>query len=327
LRQDKEPDPGVLSPNIMWAVIAVGAIALFSWTAMKDRDQTAEPVAVLRVATPDGVRNERVVQVDCRKDKDRVWVATPEAVECIAYVASRSEPPSEIGIVFFNGDVPEADRAKETTAAVRDLNARQAAALTAKSGLTTIIVGRPGLMGSTGFHQPGGMAEDAHIINAALDTIKQTFGLKRLALAGQSGGARLIAQLMTLGRDDIRCAAMASGAYGLPGLRGGGTVGTNVFGDAGRRYMIPLKDAASVMVNKDRRSFIIGDPSDKITGFAEQREWSEKLASLGHHSVLVTGRATDENNHGLASAALAVAATCANGRPDAEVIAAVAIPK
>jgi pimeloyl-ACP methyl ester carboxylesterase len=311
----------------MWGAIAIMALALFGWKSMKGGESSAEPIAMLRITTPDGLRSERVAQSDCRKDMDRVWVTTPQAVECIAYVGRRSEPASDIGIVFFNGDVPEAERSKETTPAVREANARQAAALAAKSGITTIVVGRPGLMGSTGFHQAGGMAEDAHVINAALDSIKQTFGIKRLALAGQSGGSRLIAQLMVLGRDDIRCAAMGSGAYGIPLLQGGGNVGTNVFGEAGQRFLIPLKEAGRVVPNRERRSFVIGDPSDKITGFAEQREWAGKLTALGHHAVLVTGRASDPDNHGMASSALAAVAACANGRPDAEVIAAVAVPK
>lgn len=327
---DKTPAPGGpgeqggLGPEIMWVAIGVCAVLLFGWKALQGNQQSAEPVAMLRIQGAGGLRSEPVPRRDCAKEKNRVWVSAGEATECIAYVAARSEPASDTGVVFFNGDVKAEDLAKESTAAVREVNARQAASLAQRTGLTTIIVGRPGLMGSTGFHQPGGMAEDAYVINAALDTLKQTFGLKRLALAGQSGGSRLIAQLMVLGRDDIRCAAMGSGAYGLPELKGGGHVRTNVWGDAGRRYLIPLKEAERVLPNRDRRSFIIGDPSDKIAGFAGQRDWSEKLASLQHHAVLITARARDDDSHGLADAALAAAAACANGRTNAEVTAAVA---
>jgi hypothetical protein len=99
---------------------------------------------------------------------------------------------------------------------------------------------------------------------------------------------------------------------------------TNVWGEAGRRYLIPLKEAEHVTVNRDRRSYIIGDPSDKISGFDEQRAWADKLVALQHHAVLITARAKDDQNHGLAGAALAAAAACANGKPDAEVTAAAA---
>jgi predicted esterase len=324
----KVPDPGIFNPSLVWLVLGVGAAVLFGWKAWQSDNTRAEPIAVLRIHSKDGgLRNEPIVRSDCVREKDRVWVMTDEATECIAYVVAKAEAASEIGVVFFDGDVKEEGLEREMTAEVRGGYGRKAAELARNTGLTTIVVGRPGLMGSTGFHQTGGMAEDAHTMSAALDSLKQTFGFKRLALAGQSGGARLIAQLMALGRDDIRCAAMGSGAYGLPGLKGGGTVRTNIWGAAGKRYAIPLKEADRVVQNRDRRAFVIGDPSDKISDFAEQRAWAEKLVALNHHAVLVTGRASDPDNHGLASAALAAAALCANGRPDAEVVAAIGAAK
>ena len=84
-----------------------------------------------------------------------------------------------------------------------------------------------------------------------------------------------------------------------------------------------MQHAEKVVADAGRRSFVIGDPRDTRTPFPEQRAWSEKLASLGHHVALIEGVATDPEHHGQADEALAAAALCAKGRSDDEIRAAV----
>jgi hypothetical protein len=143
-------------------------------------------------------------------------------------------------------------------------------------------------------------------------------------VAGQSGGARIVAQLLVLGRRDILCAAMASGAYGVPLTRNGGHVRTNIFGDPGRKFLIPLHHADGIAISAERRAFVIGDPRDVRTPFSGQREWAEKLQALGHHAVLLEGAAQDREHHGLGSAALQIAGMCAAAKTDQEIAAQVA---
>ena len=72
------------------------------------------------------------------------------------------------------------------------------------------------MLGSSGVHMAGGRRDDVHVIDAALDDLNRRFGIKRLIMAGQSGGSRMIAQLLVMGRRDIVCAVMGSGAYDVP---------------------------------------------------------------------------------------------------------------
>lgn len=321
-----KPDDGPLNPNTIWAVIGLVAALLLVAKSWGYNAPAKEPVAMLRVVTPDGVRSTHVSENECRAAKDRIWVQAAGSVECIAYVAAKSEPPSDTALVFLNGDVPDAELAKEASDDVRQANAKQASNSAQKFGMTVIIVGRPGLMGSTGFHQLGGFAGDADIITHAIDALKTKIGVRRVALAGQSGGSRLIAQILILGRSDVMCAAMGSGAYGVPRLKSGGTISTNIWGQAGRHYMVPLQEIDRMTVEKTRRLFVIGDPADRIAPFAEQRDWFNSLVARNHQALLIETSGGGTDHHGAARAALMAAANCALAKSDSEIAALIKAP-
>jgi hypothetical protein len=116
---------------------------------------------------------------------------------------------------------------------------------------------------------------------------------------------------------------MGSGAYGVPLARRGGHITTNIFGEPGRRYLVPLHHADGIASSSDRRAFVIGDPRDERTPFPGQREWAERMQALGHHAVLLEGSAQDPEHHGLSVTALTVAAMCASGKSDQEIAAQV----
>jgi pimeloyl-ACP methyl ester carboxylesterase len=225
--------------------------------------------------------------------------------------------------MYFSGDVPQHRLGETNQIRLREAYAARAKQLATRHGLMFVMVGRPGLMGSSGFHLLGGRRDEAHVIAAAIDALKSKLSINRLALAGQSGGARIIAQLMVMGRRDIACAAMASGAYGLPRLKGGGTTRTNLFGKPAQRYLVPLRNTDRIVPDSTRRSFVIGDPKDAVTPFGEQREWANMLTASRHHAVLIEAKGAGPEHHGLSAGALEAAALCAKGRPDSEIIDAV----
>ena len=316
----------MLDPKRMWyliAAVAVAAIGL-SWMRQGSRQAPAEPVAI--VATRDGANTvtETLTRSQCLALPSRVWVALEEGAECIAFIASGGGSSASTAVLFFEGDVPDEDMAPARMSKIVAAYQRHVTEAQIRFGLPFIVVARPGVMGSSGFHLIGGLRDEGEAMNAAVDQLKQRFGYQRLALAGQSGGARIVAQLLVLGRRDIACAAMASGAYGVPLAKGGGHISTNILGEPGRRYLVPLHRADRIASAPDRRAFVIGDPRDQRTPFPGQREWAEKMQALGHHAVLLEGTARGPEHHGLSATALQVAAMCASGRSDQEIAAQVA---
>jgi pimeloyl-ACP methyl ester carboxylesterase len=316
----------VIDASRMWYVVAAVAVLALGLNLVRqpNRDPSAEPVAIVTVKDGTGIRTETITQGQCLSQPRRVWVALDEGAECIAYIAPAGGVKGETAVVYFEGDVSEEDGRPEH--ASRMLAGYQLRVSKAQSqfGLPFIVIARPGLLGSSGFHLIGGRRDEGEAMSAAIDALKQRYGLRRFALAGQSGGARIIAQLLVLGRRDVLCAAMASGAYGIPLAKGGGQVPTNIFGEAGRKYLVPMHHADGIVASADRRTFVIGDPRDQRTPFAGQREWADKMRALGHHALLLEAVAQDSEHHGLGAVSLYVAGMCASGRSDAQVAASVA---
>ena len=308
----------MLDARRMWYVIAaLAALAIGIGWLRRPAEPAAEPVAIL--AARDGVRTESITRSQCLARPHRIWVAVEDGVECIAYIASNELSSRDTAVLFFEGDFPEQDLAPGRMAQVAAGYQLRVGEAQKRFGLPFIVVARPGLMGSSGFHLIGGRRDEGEVMSAAVDAIKQRYGYRRLAMAGQSGGARIVAQLLVLGRRDIVCAVMGSGAYGVPLAKGGGNIGTNIFGEPGRKYLVPLHRADDIVVSAERRTFVIGDPRDARTPFPGQREWAEKMQALGHHAVLLEAAAQDPEHHGLGDVSLYAAGMCASGRSDKEI--------
>jgi len=318
-------DGGFLSVQSMWLGLAVGAAALFGWQAFGPQPGgPGEPLAHLNVGSGEEARVESITRSQCLAQEDRVWAVTAaNGVECISYVASADVQGAGSVLIFFDGDVREERLAGASQLREREGAQARVGALAARLGVPVIIVGRPGLMGSTGFHLLGGVRDEGQVIDAAVDALRDKLGFRRVAVAGQSGGARIIAQLMVIGRRDITCAAMGSGAYDVPRRRGGGHTYTNIFGDPGSRFLVPLHRAGDIPAVSGRRSFVIGDPRDQIAPFSEQKAWADKLAALGHHVQVIEIKAKDPEFHGAAQKALLAAAMCLQDKSDADIRAAV----
>jgi hypothetical protein len=315
---------GFLGAQSVWIGIAVAAAMFFGWRAFGPQPERSEaPVALLNVGSGADARVDKLTRAQCLAMEDRVWAVMSDGVECLAYAASPDAQGAGTALVYLGGDVPEGQLAGATQETSRQSAQRRASAWAAEKGVPVVILGRPGLMGSSGFHLLGGRRDEGFVIDAGLDALKEKLGIRRLALAGQSGGSRIIAQLMVIGRRDISCAAMGAGAYDIPRLRGGGTSRTNVFGDPGKSFLVPMLKAGDIPAQSSRRSFVIGDPRDKVAPFEEQKAWADKLSSLGHHVQLIEAKATDPDFHGMSAKAVAAAALCMQDKPDPDIRRAV----
>ena len=320
----KDPHGGFLGVQSMWLGLAVAAAALMGWQAFAPRPEVSrEPTALLNVGSGADARVEPLTRAQCVAREDRVWAITNEGVECIAFVASPNAQNAATVLVYLSGDIPEGQLAGATQESERQGYQRRVSQWATQRGVPVAVLGRPGLMGSSGFHLLGGRRDEGQVIDSALDALKERLGIRRVALAGQSGGARIIAQLMTIGRRDISCAAMGAGAYDLPRLRGGGTSSTNIFGDPGTRFLVPMRNAGLIPPDGNRRSFVIGDPRDQVAPFSEQKAWADKLGSFGHHVQLIEAEAKDPEFHGMSEKAIIAASLCMQEKNDADIRAAV----
>ncbi len=308
-----------IGPNQMWIGIGVFA-ALFA--AMRLTQQAPSPLgpemAAIQVGYGDAAKLELLSRTECQAKPQRLWVIAEGFGECIAYIASSTEASGATAVIFFEGDFPDDTTAKDDADTVANYQ-RRSRELAERFAVPVLVVARPGIMGSSGSHIKGGQKQEALAMNAAVDALRQRFGLSRLVLAGQSGGARVAAQLLVLGRTDVACAVLGSGAYDLPTLVGGGSVRTNIFGDAPRRYLVPMQSADEIVRSSGRRVFVIGDPRDTRTPFVQQNAWGEKLQSLGHHAVVMKASGSGPEHHGMNAVALQVAGMCAAGKSDAEI--------
>lgn len=318
---------GFLSVQSMWVGLAVAAVAMFGWRSFAPQPDTAQaPVAFLNVGSGADAHVDKLTRADCVAREGRVWAVTSDGVECIAYVASPSAQGAGTVLLYLSGDYGENELAGSKQETERQSYQRRASAWAEQRGVPVVVLGRPGLMGSSGFHMLGGRRDEGQVIDAAIDALKQTLGFRQIALVGQSGGARIIAQLMVIGRRDITCAAMGSGAYDLPRLRDGGTTGTNIFGEPAKRFMVPMLRAGEIPVVPGRRGFVIGDPRDQVAPFSEQKAWAEKLATLGHAVLLIEVQAKDPEFHGTTDKSVLAASLCMQDKSDAEIKAAVTAP-
>jgi hypothetical protein len=315
----------MLDPKNMWMAMAAFALVAVGWKALAPTPEAdrGEPYAVVQVGYGADMRIEKRFRADCKGDG--LWVTHKEGSDCITVILppslKGSDKTAEMAIVFIDGDVPDSEQNATSDERNRAAYARMTEALTTKHGIPFIVVARPGVLGSSGTHYAGGRRDDTAAVDGTLDELKRRLGIRRLVMAGQSGGSRMIAQLLVLGRRDIVCGVMGSGAYDLPRIVSGGTVATNIFGQAARRYLIPMKHVEDVPSVRDRRLFIVGDPRDTQTPFDEQRTWAQRLAALGHHAVLVESINTDAKHHGASRVALDAAGLCAQAKPDADIIA------
>ena len=314
-----KPDQRDFGPEKIWPLVAAGMFVLLTLNYFQASNAPTEPVAVLRANNPDGTPGGAVYRRDCNPGDNRIWVSNHDFTECIAYVVARSGRNDGMALVFFNGDVPEPlrrDQAKPEVAA-RELQRAEAGA--PELWITTAALGRPGMVGSTGIRNEGGCWGGCYIMSAAVDSLKQQLGVSRIAMAGQSGGARLIAQMLALGRNETMCAAMGSGAYDLPKRTDGSRAATNLFGNPARRYMVPLLVASEIPVLSGRRLIVIGDREDQRTAFEEQQRWAQRLTELGHDTLLIEARGQGPERHGLSNAAIRAAAACITGGDELEI--------
>ncbi|MBT2374875.1 alpha/beta hydrolase family protein [Pseudomonas fluorescens] len=256
----------------------------------------------------------------CSDPDSALRVEFAQGEECIRYFAGAILDHAPVVIVMFHGDrniemhqAPEAIRGN--TLAAKVLAAKT---LSKRAGVPLVIVARPGTYGSSGNHGQRRQAREFVALDGALDELRERYGIGQFVLLGHSGGATVAAALLTLGRDDVKCAVMTSGAFalvqraqmirqskGLPSRPGRDTNGLLHPYDPGQHI-------DGIVAAPKRQLFVIGNVDDQVAPFVLQEHFFQALIKAKHRAQLIKADAVAPAFHQLRNdIGLKTAASCA----------------
>ncbi|RYG13593.1 MAG: alpha/beta hydrolase [Burkholderiales bacterium] len=276
-----------------------------------------EPNQFDPVAVVNGIEIDRAKCDDLAARDTAIWVQVKGQSRCIRYYAAglkRAPGPNAVAALWMNGDVlgPKGNNADKRQ---KGFGPTKMVALekrfSERYGVPAIYLGRPGTYGSAGKHfTTRGRPIEADLIEAALNGIKQRYGIRSWALGGHSGGGTMVAEMVAR-RNDLRCAVISSGASAYRAyLEARGLLKPR---EALTRFD-PYASLNKVAVAPDRRIFVIGDPRETNVPFSAQKMYFEGLASRGHAAWLVPLRkATDARHHDLVDFGETALGLCASG--------------
>lgn len=218
------------------------------------------------------------------------WVEHDQGGECIRYFPGKDIRNAPLVIAQFYGDrdqvmrLPPGQIRNNTRRSQEGYAVRQSE----RAGVPVMIVARPGTYGSSGDHGQRRQPREYLSLNAALDRIKERYGIQNFILLGHSGGATSAAGLLTLGRADVHCAVLSSGAFALlrraemlrraagqPPRPGLDTTGLPNPYD-------PLDHVHGIVPDPTRQIIMLANPHDKVAPFILQLKFATALLHAGH---------------------------------------------
>ncbi|WP_051994697.1 alpha/beta hydrolase family protein [Herbaspirillum sp. CF444] len=274
----------------------------------------------------------------CERQEHAVWVEHRLGTECIRYYPSggleenaTGSGKAKVAVFYFHGDHlagydPLGNYGKITPQRLLD----NMAGYYRKFKVPYILIGRPGVYGSSGKHTQRRRLKESYTLNAAVDAIKARYGLEKLVLAGQSGGAYTTAALLTLGRTDVMCAAASSGVYAVNELAEIKRAKNNLRSKPGcdvtnycDAYEV-IDHVDGVAPDPQRVFYLIGNPNDRNTVFYLQKRFADKLAAAGHRVEIIEAKGLGPDGHSLSHVSYPVAGMCAAGLDPKEMLAEMA---
>lgn len=163
-----------------------------------------------------------------------------------------------------------------------------------------VIIARPGTYGSNGRQNRKRFKPEYIAVNLAISALQAKYHFKKIVLLGHSGGATLGAGLLTLGRTDIACYVLTSGAYDLDNrsIWFRKQRNMNPYAYPKGRYD-PLKHTVTIKTQPDTRVFLIGNRQDTRTGYQFQEKMQQALLDRGIHAHMISADAYPPDYHNL----------------------------
>jgi len=282
----------------------------------------------------DMMRGIKTTRTECAVTPQTLWLSVDKQDFCIRYYLSNAGGEGTRPVVFLEGDhfgritsslqweAISKDRKGNVILdpenKYRDVDTndlmKTADAFSKLAKTTAIYLARMGVDGSSGNHLFRKSLLELHLMNAALDALKQSHGFEGFHLAGQSGGSIMVAGLAGI-RRDVACAVSGSGRLGKSY-----NAGSN---DVARTWVRPSDFIPSIARNRALRFFMVTDAADQKVPAKEQTPFAENMRRAGRDIPQYFVTATDDDHHGAVRYAELVAAGCVLGKSDADIATAV----
>ena len=314
--------------KVKWAPRrAMSKVALLATTLAA----TATGAGAEIIKIEDMLRGITTTRDQCAATPQTLWLNVDKQDFCVRYYLSTAGGEGMRPVVFLQGDqvapvntrtwqwTPVSEDKKATNpAAYGDTNTddlmKSADAFSKMARTRAIYLARIGVGGTSGNHVFRRTLLELHLMNAALDAIKQRYGFEGFHLAGQSGGSTLVTALAGI-RRDIACAVSGSGRLGRSrDIRSE---------DPARTLVNPLEFISSIAQNRSLRFVMVTDPADLTVPVKEQTLFAEEMHRAGRDIPQYFVTATDDNHHGVTRYTELVTGGCVLGKSDADIATAV----
>ena len=236
------------------------------------------------------------------------------------------------GVAYRNtGGEPEVETvsdAYELSDAARHASARARSA--ALGGTPVLVLGRPGLRGSSGDHaRDRHTAAEVGLVDAGLTALRRRFGIEELVLLGFSSGGAVVANLLAR-RNDIACAVIGSAPLDLEAYyrRPDGSLPDSYAMRSGE-LADPLDSLQAIRPGAE--IYVIGDRRDRLVPASSWTTWvtAAERRGLHVHAAEVAGldrpefgRGATASRHLTISRGFEVARACAIGMTPDQVMRA-----
>lgn len=264
---------------------------------------------------------------NCESVAGRIFVKMEVGSECVAYSVTRGFESRRDAVFFFGGDVtPEQSRDAQWAEKNLSGNVKYMQFWADELGVRYVYVSRLGLQGSSGNHGERRFPRETIIMNATVDALKERLGIDTVALAGQSGGSTIAASLMTMGRADLNCVVLGSGALELVDLEfeRAGKLGVYVTkAGLAKKMYDPSSHIPSIVPRADRRVFVLGNPDDSAVPYRFQYSFINRMKAAGHHAMAIEVDALGSEHHDVGRFTFPVAGACLDNVSDDAILRAV----
>src|SRR6266446_6421985 len=295
------------------------------------------PAGAEIIKKEDMLRGITTTRDQCAATAQTLWLNVDKQDFCVRYFLSTVGGKGTRPVVFLQGDrfstvntktwqwipISEDKNAGVTydptnPAQHGDVNTddltKTADAFSKMAKTTAIYLARIGVDGTSGNHVFRKTLLELHLMNAALDAIKQRHGFESFHLAGQSGGSTIVTGLAA-GRSDIACAVSGSGRL-MTSYYSSST-------DPARTRVNPLEFIPSIAHNQSVRFIMVTDSADRSAPAKEQTPFAERMHQAGRDIPQYFVIETDDYHHDVVRYTELVAGGCALGKSDADIATAV----